>query len=65
MIGASDSRHYSEITENAYLFIPTLLTSDDVSRIHGINERIGVENYADVVRFFIRLMQNTAGGESN
>ena len=65
MIGASDSRHYAEITDNTYRLIPTVLTAEDVTRIHGIDERIGVENYADVVRFFTRLMQNAAGGESD
>jgi hypothetical protein len=33
----------------------------DLARIHGKDERIGVENYGEVVRFFEQLMRNGAG----
>ena len=28
---------------------------------HGIDERIGVENYAEIVRFFIQQIRNSTG----
>ena len=46
MTGASDSRHYLGITANGvYRFFPLFLnlTAGDVSRVHGIDERIKVD----------------------
>ena len=45
MTGASDSRHYLDITANGvYRFFPLFvnLTAGDVTRVHGIDERIKV-----------------------
>ena len=45
MTGASDSRHYLDITANGvYRFFPLFvnLTAGDVGRVHGIDERIKV-----------------------
>lgn len=46
MTGASDSCHYLDITANGvYRFFPLFLnlTAGDVSRVHGIDERIKVD----------------------
>ena len=46
MTGASDSRHYLDITANGvYRFFPLFvnLTAGDVTRVHGIDERIKVK----------------------
>lgn len=45
MTGASDSRHYLDITANGvYRFFPLFvnLTAGDVARVHGVDERIKV-----------------------
>ena len=45
MTGASDSRHYLDITANGvYRFFPLFmnLTAGDIKRVHGIDERIKV-----------------------
>lgn len=61
VIAATDSRHYSEIAKDSYRFGPFLLNADDLDRPHGINERVSVEGFANLVRFYIRLMENTDG----
>lgn len=51
MTGASDSRHYLDITANGvYRFFPLFmnLTAGDVSRVHGIDERIKVRTHLRV-----------------
>jgi len=58
VIAATDSRYYSAITNNILHFSPTRLGPDDISRIHGINERISVTNYNEVVKFYARLIGN-------
>ncbi|WP_322514669.1 M20 family peptidase [Rhodopseudomonas palustris] len=61
MIAATDSRHYSAVADNILRFSPVRATSEDLKRFHGTNERISIKNYADMIRFYVRLIQNTAG----
>ncbi len=59
-IGTTDSRHYAALAENVFRFIPSRIKKSDVQRIHGTNERISVENYAEIIQFFVALIQNSA-----
>ncbi len=59
VIAATDSRHYQEVSDNIYRFLPMQLTNEDLSRIHGINERISVENYHQAIRFYRQLILNS------
>ena len=59
--GATDSRHYIPLTPNVYRFHPMRVKAEDLARVHGTNERIGVKNYAEVVRFYAQLMRNVGG----
>ncbi len=54
---ATDSRHYEAVADNIYRFLPLQLKVEDLQRIHGIDERIGVENYQKMVQFMILLIQ--------
>jgi carboxypeptidase PM20D1 len=58
VIAATDSRHYSSLTRNILHFSPIHLHSDDPQRIHGTDERISVENYNEVVKFYTQLIRN-------
>ncbi len=58
LMGGTDSRYYDEVADNVYRFNPILLKRDDMKRFHGINERIGVNEYLDMIRFFHRFIQN-------
>ena len=60
---STDSRWYYGVTDKVYRFIPMRLKSEDVARIHGINERIGVENMAEIVRFYAQLIRNAASAK--
>ncbi|MDA3938153.1 MAG: M20/M25/M40 family metallo-hydrolase [Spirochaetia bacterium] len=53
----TDSRHYKDITENIYRFVPMVLTGDDLKKIHGFNESISIENYTLIINFFTELMK--------
>jgi carboxypeptidase PM20D1 len=57
-VAATDSRHYALLTSNVYRFSPTLMNSEDIARIHGINERIGVDNFARSIDFYCQLIRN-------
>lgn len=60
MVAATDSRNYLDVTDNIFRFSPVRATAEDLKRFHGTNERLSVANYADMIRFYRRLVQNTA-----
>jgi carboxypeptidase PM20D1 len=57
-VAATDSRHYALLTSDVYRFSPTLMNSEDIARIHGINERIGIDNFARSIDFYCQLIHN-------
>ena len=60
MVAATDSRHYSAMTDNIFRFSPVRATAEDLSRFHGTNERVAVSNYIDMIRFYKRLLEKVA-----
>jgi carboxypeptidase PM20D1 len=58
VIGRTDSRRYVKVAENSYRFLPMRLGREDLKRIHGTDERISVNNYLEIVRFYIQLLRN-------
>ncbi len=61
MVAATDSRHYTAVTDKIFRFSPVRANAEDLKRFHGTNERLSVEGYADMIRFYRRLMENSAG----
>ena len=55
-VGGTDSRHYTDIADNIYRFIPMILGPKDTERIHGTDERIERENYRNIVRFYMGML---------
>jgi carboxypeptidase PM20D1 len=60
MIGGTDSRHFSAISDNIYRFSPVRAKAEDLPRFHGTNERIATGNLAELVRFYHQLLRNAA-----
>jgi carboxypeptidase PM20D1 len=61
VLGATDSRHYSRLTDRIYRFVPVTMRPEDTVRLHGTNERVGVEDYGRAVAFYARMIRHTAG----
>ena len=59
--GATDARRYATITENALRFYPVKLSREELNRIHGVNERISIENCGRMVSFYIAYIQELSG----
>jgi carboxypeptidase PM20D1 len=59
VIGRTDSRRYAKIADNSYRFLPMRLGPEDLKRIHGVDERIAVNNYLEIVRFYVQFLKNT------
>jgi len=57
-VATTDSRYFLDAVDGIYRFLPVVADHADISRIHGSNERISVEGYKDVIRFYTRLIRN-------
>lgn len=58
MVAGTDSKHYAHLTQNLYRFLPVRFKKEDLTRIHGKNERISTEAYKNVIRFYYTLIRN-------
>jgi carboxypeptidase PM20D1 len=56
-LAATDSRYYQPICSNIFKFSPHILTPEEQSRVHGIDERISQESLSQMAAFYFRLVQ--------
>ena len=56
MIAGTDSIHYGQISDHVFKFSPVRANAEDLKRFHGTNERLSAANYADAIRFYLRLI---------
>jgi carboxypeptidase PM20D1 len=53
----TDARFYEAISRNVYRFLPVVLEPSDLSRIHGVNERVRTGDYKKAVVFYRQLIR--------
>lgn len=61
-VGGTDSRYFVALTPNIYKFAPIVADPTDLTRMHGLNERMRVTNYVQAVQFFVQLIRNAQAG---
>ncbi len=54
--GGTDSRHFTGLTPDVYRFGAMQVTTDDLRRAHGTNERLSVDVLARMVGFYMQLL---------
>jgi carboxypeptidase PM20D1 len=59
VVGATDSRFFKQISKNVYRFMPVRMTDEDLKRFHGTNERISIEDFKNVVQFYIEMVKGS------
>jgi carboxypeptidase PM20D1 len=59
MVGATDSRLYSEISENVFLIFPFRMSTEQLRSLHGTNEKVSLSSLSEGVEFLIRLLDNS------
>jgi carboxypeptidase PM20D1 len=59
LVASTDSRHYRSLTKNIFRFLPLTVGPEDISRYHGIDERISVQDYERCIRFYAQLIINS------
>ncbi len=60
----TDSVYYQPLTDSVFRFVPLPIGSDDLPRIHGINERVAIEKLGRAVSFYLRLMLSAGDAPS-
>ena len=58
MIGTTDSKSYTPLTQNIYRFIPVKLDSEGIATIHATNERIGVDALLKAAKFYAQVIRH-------
>lgn len=56
-IAATDARHYAKAAASAYRINPFKITGDDLTRFHGIDERLSIENIQAGINFYAALIR--------
>lgn len=56
-VGLTDSRYYQKVSSQIYRFSPIEISMDDLNSIHGINEKISMEAYEKLLKFFYFLVK--------
>lgn len=59
VVGATDSRHFSGLTDQIYRFSPIRISPANVKSFHGLNERIAVSDFHTSIQFYMQLIRNT------
>lgn len=58
MLGGTDSRSYTNLTNNLYRYSPFIYRHDDLNRLHGDNERIRPIDIQRGLNFYFHLIVN-------
>ena len=58
MLGATDSRSYTNLSKNLYRFSPFVYRHEDLRRLHGDNERISHGDIQRGLNFYFHLILN-------
>jgi carboxypeptidase PM20D1 len=59
VLGATDSRYFKNLSKNIYRFMPVKMNDEDLKRFHGTNERISVEDFKNVIRFYVDIVKGS------
>lgn len=55
--GGTDARYFYDISDDVYRFYPIRLSPENLTRFHGIDEKISKENYKEIVEFSYHLIK--------
>ncbi|OUS27410.1 hypothetical protein A9Q99_14985 [Gammaproteobacteria bacterium 45_16_T64] len=58
-MAATDATHYEDISDNQYRFLAVTINAADKDRFHGLNERIAIDEYLNIIWFYHQLIKNS------
>lgn len=60
VVVVTDARYYAPMSRSVFRFLPVRLTQPDLARMHGIDERLAIGDYENVIRFYRTLVREAA-----
>jgi carboxypeptidase PM20D1 len=61
VMGGTDAKYWNAHSDKVFRFLAVPFSEGDVARVHGVNERIRVQDYVVAVRFFSGLLKGLDG----
>jgi carboxypeptidase PM20D1 len=63
VMGGTDVRYYAAagLSPNIYRMLPLRVPTTDLKGPHGVNERISIDAYREMISFYVQLMRNFSG----
>ncbi len=61
VMGGTDAKFWGPHSDKVFRFLPIPLGDGDRERVHGVNERVSMKDYATAVGFFVQLIRGTDG----
>ena len=58
MMAGTDARYHHDISDHVYRFSPLRLDKKTRATVHGVDEKLAVDNYLSCVGFYINLLNN-------
>ncbi|WP_228850443.1 M20 family peptidase [Aegicerativicinus sediminis] len=55
--GGTDARYFYDISDEVYRFYPMRINNENMSRFHGIDEKISKENFKEMIEFTYHLIK--------
>ncbi len=59
VVGGTDSKHFSTITDNIYRFSAIKLNKGNIKSFHGLNERLAVSDFETSIKFYHQLIKSS------
>jgi carboxypeptidase PM20D1 len=59
--GGTDAKYFYSVSPNVYRFVMVRADADTIKIVHGIDERIAVEDYLTAIRFYYALISRATG----
>ena len=53
--GSTDSKYYRDLTDQILRFTPLVLKPADIATIHGVNEKVSLNNLENGLKFYLQL----------
>ena len=63
VLGATDGRYATAITDSVYRFAPSMMSPEDLTGFHGTNERLSVENMGRLSRGYAQIIMAMDAGD--
>lgn len=57
MVGGTDCRHYQEVCDNAYRFLPARVSQEELALMHGRGEYLSVDNLQHMLDFYTLFLR--------